>query len=47
VQTFVIGFLFGALFLLTGNLLLPMVLHALMDLRVLALLPVGFETAEI
>ena len=47
VQTFVIGFLFGAIFLVTGNLLLPMVLHALMDLRVLALLPLGFETAEI
>jgi uncharacterized protein len=47
VQTCVIGFLFGAIFLLTGSLLLPMVLHAFMDLRVLALLPVGFESAEI
>jgi uncharacterized protein len=47
VQTFVIGFLFGALFLATGHLLLPVLLHALMDLRVLALLPVGFATAEI
>ena len=46
VQTFVIGFLFGAIFLVTGNLLLPVALHAVMDLRVLALLPVGFETAE-
>lgn len=46
VQTFVIGFLFGGIFLVTGNLLLPVVLHAIMDLRVLALLPVGFETAE-
>jgi uncharacterized protein len=46
-QTLVIGFLFGAIFVVTGNLLLPVVLHALMDLRVLALLPVGFETAEI
>ena len=46
VQTFVIGFLFGAIFLLTGNLLLPVVLHAIMDLRVLALLPAGFESAE-
>jgi uncharacterized protein len=44
-QTFVIGFLFGAIFLLTGNLLLPVVLHALIDLRVLALLPPGFEAA--
>jgi uncharacterized protein len=47
VQTFVIGFLLGAIFLVTGNLLLPVVLHAFMDLRVLALLPVGFESAEI
>ena len=46
VQTFVIGFLLGAIFLVTGNLLLPVGLHTIMDLRVLALLPVGFETAE-
>jgi uncharacterized protein len=46
VQTSVIGFLFGAIFLATGNLLLPVLLHAFLDLRVLALLPVGFETAE-
>ncbi len=34
----VVGFLLGLLFILTGNLLLPMVLHALFDLRMLALL---------
>ena len=44
IQTAVIGFLFGALFVMTGSLLLPIVLHAVMDLRVLAMLPEGFET---
>lgn len=34
----VAGFLFGLLFLLTGNLLLPMILHAAMDLRMLVIL---------
>jgi CAAX protease family protein len=34
----VIGFLLGLLFILTGNLLLPMVLHALIDLRMLVVL---------
>jgi CAAX protease family protein len=33
-----VGFLFGLLFLLTGNLLLPMLLHAMFDLRMLLLL---------
>ena len=46
VQTVVIGFVLGILFLLTGNLLLPIVVHAVMDLRVLAMLPEGFETVE-
>jgi len=32
------GLLFGLLFILTGNLLLPMILHAAMDLRMLAIL---------
>lgn len=32
------GFLFGLLFLVTGNLLMPMLLHALLDLRTLLLL---------
>jgi len=34
----VTGLLLGLLFLLTGNLLLPMVLHAALDLRMLAIL---------
>jgi membrane protease YdiL (CAAX protease family) len=37
-STVVGGLLFGLLFLLTGNLLLPMLLHAAMDLRILLLL---------
>lgn len=47
VSTVVIGFVMGILFVMTGNLLLPMVLHAVMDLRVLAMLPQGFDAAEI
>jgi len=46
VQTIVIGFVLGAMFLMTGNLLLPIVVHAIIDLRVLAMLPQGFETVE-
>lgn len=46
VQTTVVGFLFGAVFVATGSLLLPMVLHAALDLRALAMLPEGFATAE-
>lgn len=46
VQTALIGFIFGCLFVMTGSLLLPMVVHAALDLRVLAMLPEGFETAE-
>lgn len=46
VQTVVLGFLLGALFLITGSLLLPIVLHALLDLRVLAMLPEGFSPIE-
>jgi CAAX protease family protein len=38
VSTAVFGFLLGLLFLLTGNLLLPMIFHAVMDLRLLAIL---------
>lgn len=37
------GFLFGLLFLLGGNLLLPIVLHALIDLRMLVILPTRAE----
>jgi Type II CAAX prenyl endopeptidase Rce1-like len=36
--TAIVGFLFGLLFLLTGNLLLPIILHGVMDLRMLAIL---------
>jgi len=46
IQTAVVGFVLGGLFLITGSLLLPMILHILMDLRVLAMLPPGFEKAE-
>ena len=38
VSSAVAGFLLGLLFLLTGNLLLPMVFHAAMDLRMLVIL---------
>jgi uncharacterized protein len=44
VQTAVIGFVFAAMFVMTGSLLVPIVVHAVMDLRVLAMLPVGFES---
>lgn len=44
VQTAILGFVFGGIFVMTGSLLIPIVLHAVMDLRVLALLPAGFET---
>lgn len=46
VQTVVIGFVLGTMFLMTGNLLLPIVVHAVMDLRVLAMLPEGFEAVQ-
>jgi membrane protease YdiL (CAAX protease family) len=46
ISTCIIGFILECLFVITGNLLLPMVLHTLMDLRVLLMLPQGFETAE-
>jgi len=36
--TAIVGFLFGLLFLLTGTLLLPIILHALIDLRMLVIL---------
>ena len=47
VQTAVIGFVFGTMFVMTGSLVLPIVLHAVMDLRVLAMLPVGFESEAV
>ena len=46
VQTAVLGFVFGGLFLITGSLLVPMVVHAVVDLRALVLLPEGFAAAE-
>jgi len=36
--TAIVGFLFGLLFLLTGDLLLPIIFHSVMDLRMLAIL---------
>lgn len=44
-QTILIGFVLGAMFLASGNLLLPIAVHAILDLRVLAMLPEGFDTA--
>ena len=41
IQTAVMGFIFGLIFFLTGTLLVPIVLHALIDLRVLLLLQPG------
>jgi membrane protease YdiL (CAAX protease family) len=46
VQTTVIGFIFGGLFMVTGTLWLPIVAHALLDLRILAMLPEGFDSPE-
>jgi len=37
---FLLGLVFTALYLLTGNILVPIVLHALIDLRSLVLIPV-------
>jgi uncharacterized protein len=45
IQTAILGFVLGALFLMTGSLVLPIILHFVMDLRVLAMLPQGFESA--
>lgn len=47
ISTAGIGFATGLIFLMSGNLLLPIVVHAVMDLRALALLPEGFELAEV
>lgn len=41
------GFLFGLLFLLGGNLLLPIIVHALVDLRALVILPTRAESAAL
>jgi membrane protease YdiL (CAAX protease family) len=46
VESAVAGFLFGLLFLLSGSLLLPIILHALIDLRLLVILrPPAEQTA--
>ena len=47
-QTAIFGFLLSLLFLLTGSLLGPMILHAVMDLRMLAILrpPEAVPSAE-
>jgi membrane protease YdiL (CAAX protease family) len=45
VQTAIVGFVFAGMFVMTGSLVVPIVVHAVMDLRVLAMLPVGFESA--
>jgi uncharacterized protein len=42
VGTAVLGFLLGVVFLVTGSLAVPMMVHALLDLRVLLMLPEGF-----
>jgi uncharacterized protein len=39
VGTAILGLLFSAVFVVTGNLLVPMILHFLIDLRILLLLP--------
>jgi membrane protease YdiL (CAAX protease family) len=38
VQTTILGAIFGLIFIVTGSLVLPMVLHALIDLRILLIL---------
>src|SRR5271166_2802870 len=39
--TAVLGFVLGAVFVATGSLLIPIIAHAMLDLRVLMLLPAG------
>lgn len=41
----VLGFLFALLFVMTGNLVLPIFLHALIDARVLLMIPEGMNLA--
>jgi membrane protease YdiL (CAAX protease family) len=45
VQTAIMGFVFGGIFLISGSLLIPMILHAAVDLRILFLLPTAASTA--
>ncbi|MHB1795164.1 MAG: CPBP family intramembrane glutamic endopeptidase [Acidobacteriaceae bacterium] len=44
-QTAVMGFLFAVLYVATGSLLVPIILHILIDLRVLLLLPKTWDAA--
>jgi len=44
VQTALIGLVLAAMFVVTGNLLLPIVVHVVLDLRVLVILPEGFAS---
>jgi uncharacterized protein len=44
--TVVLGFALGCVFVVTGSLLIPIVAHALLDLRVLVLLPAGSVPVE-
>jgi membrane protease YdiL (CAAX protease family) len=46
VGTAVVGFVLGAVFLMTGSLMVPMVMHAVLDLRILLMLPGGFAASE-
>ena len=41
----ILGFIFALLFVMTGNLALPMLLHALIDARVLLMIPEGMNLA--
>jgi membrane protease YdiL (CAAX protease family) len=41
VATTALGFALGAVFLMTGSLVIPIVAHALLDLRILVLVPAG------
>ena len=44
--TVVLGFALSCVFVVTGSLLVPIIAHALLDLRALALLPAGSVPAE-
>ena len=46
VGTAVVGFVLGAAFLMSGSLMVPMVMHAVLDLRILLMLPEGFAASE-
>lgn len=42
-STAVLGFVLGVIFVMTGSLLIPIILHAVLDLRILLLIPAGSE----